>query len=230
MSELFLIRHGQASFDADDYDQLSPLGERQSVLLGEYFAAQQIHFDLLACGSLRRHRQTLNGICRGLGQTMEGYSEQPGIDEYDFRTLTSDYVAAFADDPLWLAVEQQPRDKSAYYRLLRRVLMAWQDERFATRAESYQQFVDRVAAVSAWLQQQSQQHRRIAIVGSGGSLALFIGAVLGLAVEQIVDLNLQTKNTALHRCYLNRDTIKLASWNNTPHLDPIERHELVTYG
>jgi broad specificity phosphatase PhoE len=36
MGTLYLVRHGQASFGADDYDQLSELGRRQSVRLGEY--------------------------------------------------------------------------------------------------------------------------------------------------------------------------------------------------
>ena len=35
MSELVLVRHGQASFFSDDYDQLSPLGELQSQTLGQ---------------------------------------------------------------------------------------------------------------------------------------------------------------------------------------------------
>ena len=38
MSRLFVIRHGQASFLADDYDQLSPLGEEQGRALGAYWA------------------------------------------------------------------------------------------------------------------------------------------------------------------------------------------------
>ena len=38
MANLFLVRHGQASFGADDYDRLSPTGHEQSRLLGEYLA------------------------------------------------------------------------------------------------------------------------------------------------------------------------------------------------
>ena len=34
MSNIYLVRHGQASFGAADYDQLSELGLRQSALLG----------------------------------------------------------------------------------------------------------------------------------------------------------------------------------------------------
>jgi len=36
MSDLYLIRHGQASFGKDNYDRLSPLGIRQArILSGE---------------------------------------------------------------------------------------------------------------------------------------------------------------------------------------------------
>ncbi len=34
MGTLYLVRHGQASFGSDDYDRLSPLGQRQSQRLG----------------------------------------------------------------------------------------------------------------------------------------------------------------------------------------------------
>ena len=38
MGTLYLIRHGQASFGAADYYQLSELGARQCHALGQYFA------------------------------------------------------------------------------------------------------------------------------------------------------------------------------------------------
>ncbi|MEC8667907.1 MAG: histidine phosphatase family protein, partial [Pseudomonadota bacterium] len=34
MPTLYLIRHGQASFGADDYDVLSPIGHEQARALG----------------------------------------------------------------------------------------------------------------------------------------------------------------------------------------------------
>ena len=48
MGTLYLVRHGQASFGAADYDQLSELGRRQSVRLGEYFANKGLTFDAAA--------------------------------------------------------------------------------------------------------------------------------------------------------------------------------------
>ena len=81
MGTLYLVRHGQASFGADDYDQLSDLGRRQSVRLGEYFAERGIRFDALLAGTLRRQQQTLAGILEGLGHAgdhlaWEGRSEE----------------------------------------------------------------------------------------------------------------------------------------------------------
>ena len=86
MAELFLVRHGQASFGTGNYDRLSALGERQGVWLGEYFAERGIAFDRVVTGSMRRHRQTADAIFRGLGSSA-GYDEDPGLNEYDFRAL-----------------------------------------------------------------------------------------------------------------------------------------------
>ena len=55
MGNLYLIRHGQASFGADDYDVLSTVGERQSVALGEHLARLGLRLDrCVAGGSLNK--------------------------------------------------------------------------------------------------------------------------------------------------------------------------------
>src|SRR5690349_11420161 len=81
MGTLYLVRHGQASFGAADYDNLSELGRKQSVRLGEYFAHKGIHFDGLIAGTLRRHKQTLEGILQGMNRAGEHLSWD-GLNEY----------------------------------------------------------------------------------------------------------------------------------------------------
>jgi broad specificity phosphatase PhoE len=71
MGSLYLVRHGQASFGADNYDLLSPLGRQQSVRLGEYFRYKGIRFDAALTGTLTRQIQTLEGICEGMGVQFE---------------------------------------------------------------------------------------------------------------------------------------------------------------
>ena len=82
MGTLYLVRHGQASFGADDYDNLCDLGARQSRRLGEYFAGNGLHFDAAIHGTLRRHLQTFDGIRDGLGRPLQALA-WPGLNEYD---------------------------------------------------------------------------------------------------------------------------------------------------
>ena len=58
MAQLFLVRHGQASYGAADYDRLSELGWRQARWLGEHFAERGIRFDVHVRGTPRRHDET----------------------------------------------------------------------------------------------------------------------------------------------------------------------------
>jgi len=45
MGSIFLIRHGQASFGAENYDVLSPLGHQQSEALGDHLGQLGTRFD-----------------------------------------------------------------------------------------------------------------------------------------------------------------------------------------
>jgi broad specificity phosphatase PhoE len=57
MANIYLIRHGQASFGADNYDKLSALGHTQARHLAEYFSQRNIHPSHAICGNMTRHQQ-----------------------------------------------------------------------------------------------------------------------------------------------------------------------------
>ncbi len=67
--KIYLVRHGQASPGATDYDKLSSLGEQQARMLGEHMAAEGLAFDAVYAGTLRRHAQTLAGIATGFASS-----------------------------------------------------------------------------------------------------------------------------------------------------------------
>ena len=52
MSRLFLIRHAQASFLSENYDQLSDHGIDQAKILGESLASNEFIFDKIDSGTL----------------------------------------------------------------------------------------------------------------------------------------------------------------------------------
>ena len=112
MGTLYLVRHGQASFGAADYDQLSPMGTRQSLRLGEYFAHKGLQFEAAISGTLRRQTQTLAGLLQGSGQALEAL-QWPGLNEYDSAAV----IAAIHPEPLKKA--DSPEAYRHHFRVLR---------------------------------------------------------------------------------------------------------------
>lgn len=72
MGVLLLVRHGQASFGADDYDVLSPTGWEQGRELGRWLAARGTPSPASVLhGGMRRHRETWEAIAEGAGYAVE---------------------------------------------------------------------------------------------------------------------------------------------------------------
>ena len=79
MGTLYLVRHGQASLGAADYDQLSDLGRRQCERLGSWFRSHGVRFDAVLTGTLKRHAQSLAAIETGLGATHAAQAQRDGV-------------------------------------------------------------------------------------------------------------------------------------------------------
>lgn len=232
MAELYLVRHAQASFHSADYDCLSALGERQSRWLGEYFAERGIRFDVLVTGTLRRHRQTLAGILRGISLDAHPAAiEHPGLDEYDFRALVAAFAVANADDPRVAAWRADPASKSAFYRLLKLALLAWAADALpGPLPESWAGFRQRTEAAAAALQALTAQGARLLAISSGGAMSALLGGRLGLSPAHIADVNMQIRNSSVSHFHLNRERFLLSSWNAVPHLERAGRDDAITYG
>jgi broad specificity phosphatase PhoE len=118
MGQLYLIRHGQASFGAEDYDNLSELGHQQAQQLGAYFKQKNLQFDAVITGTLRRHTQTWQGIALGAGFAHEPL-QMPGLNEYDSHAV----IATIHPDKL-----EKPDTPELYrhhFRLLKDGLTQW---------------------------------------------------------------------------------------------------------
>ena len=94
MGQLLLVRHGQASWDSDDYDVLSPIGWEQSRLLGKALAARGIVPDAVVMGGMRRHRETAEACLGELGSALVPEVD-PGWDEFDHVTMLGSHPAPF---------------------------------------------------------------------------------------------------------------------------------------
>ena len=227
MATLYLVRHGQASLGAADYDQLSPLGERQCLRLGGYFDARGRRFGLVLRGTLRRHEQSLAAIAQGLGDGAElpAALVMPGLNEYDSRAV----VQAVHPQPLGPILT--PEDRRRHFRLLRQGLAAWIDG--ATQPAGMPSHADFAAGVRAALDH-VREHAATAdgdvlLVSSGGPIATAVAQVLGMPALGAIELNLQLRNTAITEfdVYPRRHALK--SFNHLPHLDDAEAADWITY-
>jgi len=221
MGILYLVRHGQASFGAQDYDQLSALGRRQCVRLGEYFRHRSKRFDAVLTGRLKRHAQSLEAIASGLPGTPEPLV-WPGLDEYDSAAL----IGAIHPEPL--ARPDTPELYRHHFRLLREALQQWMAGR--TAPAGMPSYADFAAGVNAALDHVRREHEGdVLIVSSGGPISTAIGQVLGVPAETTIGLNMQIRNSAVSEFVFTPRRHTLLTYNTLPHLDRQDDASLVTH-
>src|SRR5690348_1063165 len=115
MPVIHLVRHGQASFGADDYDKLSDLGREQAEVVGGVLARRGLRDPVVVSGTLHRQRDTAAVL---MGAT--GLAGEPGADarwnEYDLVDLLERYAAP---------TDSAPGTTQQLQRLLDPALQAW---------------------------------------------------------------------------------------------------------
>ncbi|MEZ0306346.1 MAG: histidine phosphatase family protein [Ramlibacter sp.] len=222
MGTLYLVRHGQASFGAADYDQLSDLGHKQSVRLGEYFARKGIHFDGLIAGTLRRHKQTLEGILTGMNHEGEHLSWE-GLNEYDAQAVIATVHTGELQRPT------TPEMYRHHFRLLRDGLAQWMSG--VVTPQGMPSYSDFVLGVSSALDHVRANHygKNVLIVTSGGPISTAVGHVLGTSAEATIELNLRIRNSSITEFAFTPKRHMLVTYNAIPHLEDVDKESWVTY-
>jgi hypothetical protein len=90
MSELYFVRHGQASFGEKDYDRLSPTGIKQAQILARHMANTGKSFDAVYSGTLLRQKTTaieLINSYKASGRPIPEPIESGDFNEYDSFTV-----------------------------------------------------------------------------------------------------------------------------------------------
>lgn len=226
MGTLYLVRHGQASFGAEDYDQLSELGQRQSERLGQYWAERGLRFDAVLIGSLKRHAQTWAGIARGAGLDHQPLV-WPGLNEYDSEAVIRAVLPCRRDAVL--GDPHTPEGYRAHFRLLRDGLAQWMAG--TVSPEGMPDYTDFVHGVSSALDHVRACHhgQNVLLVSSGGPIATAVGHVLGLSADATIDLNMRIRNSAVTEFQFNPKRHSLLTYNTLPHLDGAQYAPWVTY-
>lgn len=224
MGTLTLVRHGQASFGAADYDQLSELGARQCAALGRYLHERGRRFEAVYRGTLRRHAQSLSALAAEL-PGLPPAIEMPALNEYQAEALVHAAAGGRWAGPGPDAAEG---DRRQHFRLLREGLLRWmRGELQPEGMPSWADFRAGVADVLATIGR--EQSGEVLLMSSGGPISTAVAHVLDAPPPAVVALNLQMRNSALTEFSFSAKRHHLMSFNSLPHLDHPERSGWVTY-
>lgn len=209
MGRLLLVRHGQASWGAADYDVLSDLGWEQSRLLGRSFAERGIVPDVVLTGGMRRHAETAQACAEAAG-----WSITPTVDtdwdEYD-------HVAMLAKVP-------PPHEGELTKREFQQWIEAGSD-RWTGGAEDYDEtFAAFSSRVGAALQRLPRDGTAV-VFSSGGPISWAAASLLASDEASVAlwrRLNVVCANSGVTRLVAGRRGTTLVSFNEHTHLDGVD--------
>jgi broad specificity phosphatase PhoE len=220
MGVVLLVRHGQASFDAADYDVLSPSGWLQSRVLGRWLAERQVRPDVVLHGRMRRQRETAEGVIDAAGWQVTPETDA-GWDEFDHRGVVAAYPHEGPDVP----------DRREFQRLFTRAVARWTSGEHDGYAEAYPAFAERVLAALSRACDRAGPGGTVLVSSSGGPIAAAVAALLQPDPDPVARapmwqrLNTVVVNASYSRVIVGASGSRLLTFNEHPHLGP----DLLTY-
>lgn len=237
MSELLVVRHGQASLFADDYDVLSDLGERQSRLLGEHWARVDVTPTELCTGPARRQVGTARlaaEAAAGAGVTWPEPRTLPGFDEHDaFGLIKAALPGMIAERPELGKLLAEARDESVpaarrssrFQLVFEAVMGRWlAGELEIEGIERWPDFRDRVSGALGGLLAVPGRARRVAVFTSVGPIAVLLHVGLDLPVSRAFQTAWRIRNASVTRFLFREDQLTLDSFNTLEHLPDPDTH------
>lgn len=200
MASIYLMRHGQASFASDDYDQLSPTGIEQSRLNGRLLAEQGRIPDRIIHGNLRRQQQSVEALMQGFEQAgcekLPAISIAPAWNEFDH----TDVIAVHAKDAgdLRQLVAQSEDKEATFANYFVAAMRRWvENQSGAEYQESFVTFHQRVDKELQHLSESLTARERVLVVTSGGPISMVARRLLNMDVETALSLNWRLVNGGL---------------------------------
>lgn len=223
MATFYLLRHGQASFAAKDYDQLSDLGMEQSRVLGQHLRDRVPAIDHVLSGSMRRHRQTAEHCLQSLGMETRP-AEDAGFDEYDHREILA---GLFEPERLAEQVRAAADRKLGFETLFTQAMQRWQSGAHdASYRESWTAFRKRCLGAIAGMQVQAAAGSTSLVFTSGGVISAIVQALLGLPDAEFPRLNWLIVNASVTKLVTVRGELRMSSFNEHAHFEGARRSML----
>lgn len=230
MTILVLVRHGQASFGARNYDKLSAVGERQASLLGEHWRRSGRGFDAVYSGAMERQKLSAQRCFEALG-VEPALNIDPAFNEFDHDSVIRAYLPLIAREHPDFVVNPKTlfSDHDTFEKLFDRLVACWIGGRTgdAPLAETWEAFEARCLAGVRRIAETGQ--KRVVAFTSGGVITAILREALDLRPEKAFRLNWEILNASVHTFRLSQQRIVLQRFNDIAHLETLQDESLLTY-
>ncbi len=218
MPVVHLIRHGQASFGAADYDVLSDVGHQQATLVADALVRSGVRPDRMIAGSLRRQQDTATTCAEAAAWDLP-VDVDPRLNEYDHLGLIREHAAPAELGPAVGRAVQEELDAG---------LLGWiRSGRPSSDGRTFAQWRDEAVAGQREFLASLGRGGTGLMFTSGGVLAAICADLLGLGPEGFIALNRVAVNTGITKIVSGRGAASLISFNAHGHLEGAA--DLVTY-
>lgn len=215
MPTILLVRHGQGSYGAADYDELSVRGQEQSRVAARELASRDLTVGRILSGSLRRQRDTAAPTAAAIGVSS---CVDPRWNEFDMDDILAAHSTTAAR--AHAAPGSEPVSSTEFQKLLEQGLSAWISAGDQSPArESWTHFKDRVGAALHELAQELPPGTTGLVFTSAGVIAALCSAVLHLSGDTVIRLNRVSINAGMTKLACGRSGISLVSFNEHAYLE-----------
>jgi broad specificity phosphatase PhoE len=223
MGAIYLLRHGQASFGSNNYDQLSPVGHQQALVLGEALKRRGVQADVAISGSMQRHQETAAGALRSLGLTLP-VQEHTGINEFDHENVIEVAEPRYVDKLVMMSdMAATPDPRRAFQKFFQDAVARWvggnHDDEYK---EPWSVFKLRCVTALDDLVRHTTPKGATLVFTSGGTISVICAHLLGLNDSQAFTINWTLANAGITKILSGRDGLHLLSINEHAHLEGCE--------
>jgi broad specificity phosphatase PhoE len=235
VSALYLIRHGQASYGEADYDALSAIGVRQAEQLGAWWAAHGATVDAVYVGPRQRQIDTARHILDAVRSAGLAWPEATTLDAFDeypaFELLRYWLPILQAEDRDFQALMAAAATRSDRAHILdtafQFIIGKWSlGELDVAHLETFAAFIGRVERGLSHLAEAHPARRtdgnrvRVAVITSGGPIAVAMRIALGLDDETTLRVGSVVRNASFSefRNVPASRPLTMIGFNATPHL------------
>src|SRR3989344_593232 len=230
-----MIRHGQASFGADDYDVLSDRGVQQAEILGKHLAQLDVRFDRCLAGTLLRQQHTGKAALAQLqaaGIATPELETDAAFNEFDADAVIRALLPALLpEEPQALdTLRNAAQNRGEFQRLFALLIGRWiSGEHHKPGLQSWKEFVEQVEGGLARILERASSKDSVAVFTSGGTITAMLHLITAIPAAQAFELNWQIVNTSLNRFKFRGREVALASFNSHAHLELLKAPELITF-